>query len=148
MWIQFWGGVGELRGLSQWVQLYTGAQINVGNLCNSIFNLWYSPSSHIDAMCNVPPKNFCVAINAASSGFSGFLDVPSSRSLKSFLVVPAFQLFWILFRLKNICRRCRRSIPNVATLPTTPNNSHSTPLNMTFGSYHFQTDPSQGILYH
>ncbi len=26
------GGRGELRGLSQWVQLYTGAQINFGNL--------------------------------------------------------------------------------------------------------------------
>ncbi len=26
-----WGG-GQLRGLSQWVQLYTGAQINFGDL--------------------------------------------------------------------------------------------------------------------
>ncbi len=26
------GGGGELRGLSQWVQLYTGAQINFGDL--------------------------------------------------------------------------------------------------------------------
>ncbi len=26
------GGVGELRGISQWVQLYTGAQINLGDL--------------------------------------------------------------------------------------------------------------------
>ncbi len=26
------GGRGELRGLSQWVQLYTGAQINFGDL--------------------------------------------------------------------------------------------------------------------
>ncbi len=31
------GGKGELRGLRQWVQLYTGAQKN------SIFNLWFIP---------------------------------------------------------------------------------------------------------
>jgi hypothetical protein len=26
------GGKGELRGLSQWIQLYTGAQLNLGDL--------------------------------------------------------------------------------------------------------------------
>ncbi len=31
---------GELRGLSQWVQLCTGTQINFGDLHYSIFNLW------------------------------------------------------------------------------------------------------------
>ncbi len=35
------GGVGEWRGLSQWVQLYTRAKINFGDLTPSIFNLWY-----------------------------------------------------------------------------------------------------------
>ncbi len=41
-----WGeGGGELRGLSQWVQLYTGAQINFGDL-TPYLNYGISPHPH------------------------------------------------------------------------------------------------------
>ncbi len=39
-------GGGELRGLSQWAQLYTGAQINFWR-STSIFNLWFFPSGRL-----------------------------------------------------------------------------------------------------
>ena len=45
-----WGG-GELRGLSQWVKLYTGAQIR----SNSIFNLWKYGSATI---CEITTYTF------------------------------------------------------------------------------------------
>ncbi len=35
------GGRGELRGISQWVQLYTGAQINFGDLTPHLTYDWY-----------------------------------------------------------------------------------------------------------
>jgi len=55
-----WGVAGHLRGLSQQVQLYTGAQINFGDIrptCNSIFNL------RLPVTLKVVTKAACVPVN-------------------------------------------------------------------------------------
>ncbi len=40
-----YGGRGEWLGLSQWVQLYTGAQVNFADLTPYLCNLWIMPTS-------------------------------------------------------------------------------------------------------
>ncbi len=51
------GGGGELRGLSQWVQLYTGSQINFGDLTP---HLTYAESLRIQAFHKMLVKVWCL----------------------------------------------------------------------------------------
>ncbi len=108
-------------------------------ISSSIFNLRYSPSSYIDAVCNVP---------------TNILRQRSFRSFRLFRlpgrsIFPVVRAFWLFrhssyywfFSVKTSILQCSRTgnrkwIPNFAIFTTLINliNKLQLPFNMTIGS--------------